>query len=184
MCIRDSGKPIHYKGYGDVLAGKKQFSEIMGSSKLQSLIVMYIILRLGKFLDFTKYRLLSSELGLHLDTGNNLAGDVLVFDMERMPIDDIDEHYADVPPKVIVEVDIAADPTDMDPAAYLFIKTQKLLDFGVERVIWITTKARKVTVATADTNWQTLDWDADVEIMDGITINIGEYLTSEGSTFA
>jgi len=30
------GKPIHYRGYREVMAGKKTFSEIRGSSTLQA----------------------------------------------------------------------------------------------------------------------------------------------------
>ncbi|MPR34210.1 Uma2 family endonuclease [Salmonirosea aquatica] len=178
------GQPIHYKGYRDVMLGSKKFSEIMGSSALQSLIVTYLVVLLGNLLKGSKYRMLTSEVGIHLDKRNNLAGDVLIFDKERMPIESIGEHFANVPPKIAIEVDILADPSDIDPTTYVFNKTQKLLDFGVEKVIWITTKAKKVTVATAHTDWQTMDWNREIEVLDGITFNVGEYLTSEGSPFA
>lgn len=178
------GQPIHYRGYREVMAGNKTFEEIMGSSKLQSFIVTYLVVLLGKALDDNKYTLLSSESGLHLDNRNNLAGDVLIFDSDSMPIEDIDEYYADVPPKIAIEVDIRADPDDMQPDTYLFKKTQKLLDFGVEKVIWITTQAKKVTVATSHGAWQVKDWHEDVEIIEGIVCNFGQYLTKRGSTFA
>ena len=178
------GQPIHYKGYREVVAGHKTFSDIMGSSKLQGFIVTYIIVHLGRLLDDSKYTLISSEAGLHLDKRNNLAGDVLIFDSAALPIEEIDEHYADVPPKVVIEVDIMADPFDMEPNNYIFKKTQKLLDFGVEKVIWITTKTKKVTVATPQADWQVKDWNKDVEILEGITLNIGAYLTKKGSAFA
>ena len=36
------GKPIYYRGFREVLSGKKQAEEIMGSSLLQSYIVTYL----------------------------------------------------------------------------------------------------------------------------------------------
>ncbi len=101
-----------------------------------------------------------------------------------MPIEEIDEHYADVPPKIVIEVDIMADPTDMHPDTYFFKKTQKLLDFGVEKVIWITTYTKKITVATPNAPWQVMDWHDDVEVLNGIVCNVGNYLAGKGSAFA
>ncbi|AQG81916.1 Uma2 family endonuclease [Spirosoma montaniterrae] len=178
------GKPIHYKGYRDVLGGTKTYSEIMGSSSLQSLIVTHLVIWLGKQIDDSQFTILSSEAGLHLDRRNNLAGDILVFDNATLPIEAIDEFYAQVPPKIVIEVDISADPTDMDTDSYIFKKTQKLLNFGVERVIWITTQAKKVTVATPHDDWQVKDWHKDIEVMEGLSFNVGRYLTQKGSPFA
>jgi len=178
------GKPIHYKGYREVLAGTKTFSEIMGSSSLQSLIVTHLIGVLIRQIDEDLFTILSSEAGLHLNKHNNLAGDILIFDNETLPIEAINEFYAQVPPKIVIEVDISADPTDISPDAYMFQKTQKLLNFGVERVIWITTQAKKVTVATTNEDWQTKDWHKDVEIMGGISCNVGQYLTKKCSPYA
>jgi Uma2 family endonuclease len=178
------GKPIHYKGYREVLAGTKTFSEIMGSSGLQSLIITHLVMLLGKQLDEQVYTVLTSEVGIHLSNYNNLAGDILVFDNKTLPIEAIDEHYLQIPAKIAIEVDITADPTDIDPHTYMFKKTEKLLDFGVERVIWITTQSKKVTVATRNEDWQVKDWNKDVEIMEGITFNIGKYLANKGSAYA
>lgn len=178
------GQPIHYKGYREVLSGNKTFSEIMGSSGIQSLIVAYFQRMLFRQLEEELYTIFSSESGLHLDRRNNLAGDILIFDNAVLPNESITAHYVDIPPKIVIEVDIMADPSDIDPTAYLFKKTQKLLDFGVEKVIWITTNAKKVTVATSGTNWQVMDWDNEVEILEGITFNVGKYLVDKGFSFA
>ncbi|WP_157586324.1 PDDEXK family nuclease [Spirosoma arboris] len=178
------GKPIYYKGYQEVLAGTKMFSEIMGSSALQSFIVAYVQRLLFKELSEDDFIILSSESGLHLDKRNNLAGDILIFDTITLPIEAIDEFYVHVPPKVVIEVDITADPTDVTSDSYIFQKIEKLLKFGVEKVIWITTQAKKVTVATPNDDWQVKDWHKDVEILNGISFNIGRYLTQKGSPFA
>jgi Uma2 family endonuclease len=179
------GKPIFYKGYREVMSGEKTFSEIMGSSTLQSFIIAYFQRLLFKNLSEDKFTILSSETGLHLDRRNNLAGDILIFDNATLPITAINQNYADVPPKIVIEVDITADPTDITPGNYVFKKTQKLLSFGVEKVIWITTDAKKITIATSnDEDWIIKDWHKDVEIMDGIIVNIGQYLTQKGSPYA
>ncbi len=178
------GKPIHYKGYREVLAGTKTYADIMGSSTLQALIVTQLILTIGRQLNEELFTMLSSEAGLHLDKRNNLAGDILIFDNATLPIDAIDEFYAQVPPRVVIEVDIAADPTDVDTDGYIFQKTQKLLNFGVEKVIWVTTQAKKVTVATQDADWQIKDWHKDIDVLDGVSFNIGAYLTKKGSPYA
>ena len=156
----------------------------MGSSTLQSLLVTHLVIFIGKLIDENKFTLLTSEAGLHLDKRNNLAGGILIFDNVSLPIEAINEFYADVPPKIVIEVDSAADPTDIDPDSYIFKKTQKLLNFGVEKVIWITTQSKKVTIATPNSDWQVKDWHKDIEIMDGISVNIGQYLTHKGSPYA
>ena len=149
------GKPIYYKGYREVLSGKKTASEIMGSSTLQSFIVAYLQRTLYTHLSEDIFTILSSETGIHLNKYNNLADDILIFENEVLPITAINEFYADVPPKIVIEVDITADvdtadvdtadvdTVDVDTAdvedfgenGYVHKKTQKLLDFGVEKVI-------------------------------------------------
>jgi Uma2 family endonuclease len=178
------GKPIHYKGYREVLAGKKSFSDIMGLSGIQSLIVAYFQRILFRTLDEEYYTIFSSESGIHLDRKNNLAGDILIFENKDLPIENIDEHYVEVPPKIVIEVDITADESDIENQPYLITKTQKLLDFGVEKVIWVLTKNKKITVATPQADLQIKDWDKDVEILDGIVCNVGAYLRQKGSSFA
>lgn len=73
--------------------------DIMGSSGIQSLIVAYFQRLLFVNLPENEFLILSSESGLYLDKRNNLAGDILIFRMEDLPIDSIDEHYVNVPPK-------------------------------------------------------------------------------------
>lgn len=178
------GQPIHYKGYREVLSGQKTFSEIRWSNTLKGHIVSYLMFLLARTIDEEKSNVLTSEAGIHLDRRNNLAGDILIFDNATLSVADLDLHYAQVPPKIVIEVDIAADPYDMATDTYIFKKTQKLFDFGVEKLIWITTEAKKVTVAIPNEDWQTKDWNKDFEIMEGIVFNVSKYLAGKGSPFA
>ena len=74
------GQPIYRKGHRDVLAGKKTIEEIRGASTLQSVIVAYIVMQIGKFIDDDAYFVLTGESGVHIDHRNNLANDVAIYD--------------------------------------------------------------------------------------------------------
>lgn len=69
----------------------------------------------------------------------------------------------------------------MHEIEYIENKTHKMLEFGVEKVIWILTYVRKVIVATPNnTTWLMVDWPENIEILDGITFNIQNFLTERG----
>jgi UDP-2,3-diacylglucosamine pyrophosphatase LpxH len=175
------GKPIYYRGFRDVLAGKKQAEEIMGSSLLQSYIVTYLTSKIINFLDEDLFTVLAHEAGIHLDKSNNLAGDILIFNNEILTPDKIDIYYSDVPAKIVIEVDITADTHEFGTIdSYMYKKTKKLHDFGVERVIWINTADRMILIAdkTKD-SWIVQDWNKDIEILEGLTINIPAFLSKK-----
>lgn len=174
------GEPLYYKGYMEVVSGKKTIEEIMGSSTLQSLLVEYVNRILFKGLDESLYRIFSSETGVHINHRTNMANDIAVYEKSVLTPDKINKKYADVPCKIAIEIDIKADLSKEKDYGYVQKKTQKLLDFGTEKVIWIFTETQKITVATANENWQTMDWHKDVELLDGLTANIGKYLDREG----
>lgn len=178
------GKPIYFKNYEDVVNGIKTKEEIMGASALQSFIVSYVVSIILKQLDDDLFSVLTNESGIHLDKKNNLSGDVLIFDTTTLPISKIGLHYVSVPPKIAIEVDIDADIKDLGEDGYIYGKTQKLLDFGCEKVIWITTKNKKVLIATPNEDWILKDWNKNVEVFDNINFNIGQYLQKKGSPFA
>ena len=179
------GKPIYYKGYEEVVNGTKTIEEVIGSSNLQSTIIEYLLMVLFKSIDLTKYRVLTNETGLHLSKKNNLSGDIVIYDKSVLPVRSADKHYISVPPKIQIEVDIDAHLGAFGtPDGYIYTKTDKLLQFGVEKVIWLTSESRKVLVATKDENWSIIDWNKDIEIANGISFNIGKYLKDEESPFA
>lgn len=179
------GKPLYYKGYKQVISGKKTAEEVMGSSTLQATIIEFILRQFFRGLDESKYRILTNEQGIHIDKGNNLSGDITIFETEKLPISAVNKHYAQIAPIIDIEVDIDIDTENFDsPESYIFIKTQKLLNFGVQKVVWISTSSKKIIVAVPDENWQIIDWHKDIEILDGISINIGKYLKDGGSPFA
>ena len=81
---------------------------------------------------------------------------------------------------MVVEVDIAIELEAMNSSEYILAKTQNLLDFGTEKVIWIFTRSKKVFVAEPGKDWYFTDWNNSVLLIEGISCNMAEYLASEG----
>ncbi|HEV7380592.1 MAG TPA: Uma2 family endonuclease [Dyadobacter sp.] len=174
------GEPLYYRGYKDVLNNKKSLDDIMGSSMLQSFIITYLLRFIFKNLDEKKYLPLTNELGLHVSDKTNFAGDINLFDRALFSLDNINKRYSSVAPRIVCEVDSKIDISKDKDLDYINIKTQKLLNFGVEKVIWIFTESQKVMVAEQKKDWLTKDWNQDIELLDSHFFNIGRYLTEEG----
>ncbi|MFD2574221.1 hypothetical protein ACFSUS_26540 [Spirosoma soli] len=58
-----AGKPIYYKGYREVLAGKKTISEVMWCSDLQGVLVSLLNIYLGNSINRKQYLLATNEMG-------------------------------------------------------------------------------------------------------------------------
>ncbi|MVM29076.1 Uma2 family endonuclease [Spirosoma sp. HMF4905] len=175
------GRPLYYRGYEDVLAGKKLPEDIMGSSSLQWVLVSYFMRIMIRQLDEKKYWFASNEAGVHLDHRNNLSHDVAIYDRSVLTPDKINTQYVTVPAKVAVEIDVKADISKVIDFNYVNQKTKKLLDFGSDKVIWIFTSSQQVMIAEKNADaWLTMDWNRDLELLDGKSFNIGRYLKEEG----
>ncbi len=176
------GLPFYYKGYKNVLSGIQTPEEIMGSSGIQSLLVTYLTLALGTVLDKKKYWLLASEVGGHLDKNNNLSFDFAIFDKAVVKPQDFDLHYLKFAPKIAIEVDTDVDISEgeLPEHEYIFRKTSNLLRFGTEKIIWVFTRTQQVMVVTGLNDWHTCSWDQNIEVLDGATFNIADYIEEEG----
>ena len=177
------GRPLYYRGYEDVLAGRKSPEEIMGSSSLQWVLVSYFMELMIIKLDRKKYWFASNEAGVHLDHRNNLSHDVAIYERAVLTPDKINTQYVSVPAKVAIEIDVKADISKVADFNYINRKTKKLLDFGSEKVIWVFSGSQQVMIAErAADAWLTMDWHRDLELLDGQRFNIGQYLSDEGIT--
>lgn len=174
------GKIYYRKGYKDVLKGIKTPEEIMGSSGLQSILVAYLVGLFFSKLNRKKYFLLTNEAGLHLAKRENMAGDVAIYDKAVLTPEKVSTKYADVPPKVVIEVDIEVDLKKETEFDYVFRKSARLIEFGTEKIVWIFSKIQKVFVFTPNQEPVILSWDKDIEVLDGITFNIAQFLAEEG----
>ena len=174
------GKPIYYRDYDKVLSGEKTLEEVIGSSKLQAILLTLILRFLFIHLDVSKYVILTNETGFKWAprTWRNL--DIAIFDKKQLLEEGIDNRYAKTPPEVVIEIDTKADLRKYgDFMNYAREKTQDLLDAGVKKVIWYTTFDKKVMIAEKEKPWIITDWDYDVEIMEGITLNLERMFKEE-----
>lgn len=176
------GQPIYYRGYRDVLSGEKTPEEIMGSSIFQAYLVNLIATYLTVHLPKRTFWVLSNEAGLHLRRGTNLNNDIALIRRERLP-DLFSDKYMDVAPNISVEVDTKADFSEgMSEVEYYKNKTQQLLDFGVEKVIWVISKTRQIQIAErGQATWFLTTWDAPVEVAEGCTFTLNQLLADDGA---
>ncbi len=160
-----NGKPVYYAGYQDVLGGRKTVEQARSSSILQSRLVVRLSAYLLSVLDLSEYDVLGNELGIQFAKGDWRACDVAIFTLADLADQD-ETKYAWVAPKVAIEVDMKADLDSLDsPFDYYERKTTQLLDFGVEKVIWLFTKSRKVWIAEANKDWIIRDWSQAVPVL-------------------
>lgn len=172
------GKPVFYKGYKAVLRGQKKKEEVMGISSLQSLLLWYLSRVVLKNLDDKAYFVFTGEPGLHIALKNNLSGDLMIYDRNQVSL--FNAHYFDIPPLVNVEIDVEIDNSAYSDVEYIKRKTTNLLNFGVQRVIWILSSSQQVILAEPNKDWLVIDWRKDVELFNGLVFNIPLFFEQEG----
>jgi len=173
------GQALPYRGYLEVLSGKKTFEEIMGNSSLQAVLVSIINWFVNNNINRKKYLVASNESGLHVSSGSNLANDIAIFEKDKITLTD---KYFDVSPKIVIEVDIkiALEGTGLtSDLEYMLNKSQKMLDFGVEKVIWITTQTKKIFVITPNAPWYLVNYDENITLLDDCILNLAQLLKDE-----
>jgi Uma2 family endonuclease len=175
------GIAFYYPGYKDVLSKKKTKEDIMGWSGLQGVIVGYFTSLFTK-LDRKKYWAFPGETGIHLGFKNNLSLDLAIFERSVLTPDKITTRYIDVPASCVIEIDVQAEWEDdnMNDMAFIDLKTRKLFEFGTKKLIWVLSRSQKVLVAEPGQDWTIIDWNKDIELLDGLIFNIGQYLKEEG----
>lgn len=177
-----NGRALYYRGYREVLSDRKTFEEIMGSSSLQAALVTAIVMLLGRTINRKKYLVVTNEAGLHIDKGNNFSNDIAIYEKEGLTLSNM---YFQAPPKIAIEIDVRVDLDEFFPRElnYVYQKTERLLSFGTERVIWITTQPKKILVASRHADWITHNWDVAVPVVDEVTFNLADLLREEGIEF-
>ena len=173
------GKPIYYKGYKEYLKGGKQLEELMGSSYLQSLIITQLVFLLMSGLS-KKYLVLTNEIGLQFKDKGWRAADIAIMETKKLKGIKRSNKYLSIVPKIVIEIDTKAELEEVkDSLGYFHKKTDELLDFGVEKVIWIFTDSEKTMIAEKNKDWQVLSWSKDVHIIDGLNVNLQKLIEAE-----
>ena len=176
------GHPIYRKGYKDFVLGLKKIEEInMGTSQLQWFITVSLVKYLNRNLP-DNYFAGSSELGLHLTKGTNFAADIAIYREERLNVGFHSVKYSEVPPDVVIEVDIKIDESDyfQTEEEYFHKKTERLLKWGVGRVIWVFSASRRVLVADNLQEWKFISWDLPFVVIDDHGLNVWDILLKNG----
>lgn len=175
-----NGKKLYRKGYKNVLNQTKTLEEIMGSSSLQGIIISLMLRYLYKNLDDSEFEVITNEIGLHVSKGDNLSSDIIIYDAKEAREYRIDEHYFNVAPKLVIEVDVKIQTDDHKMMEYVYEKTNLLFLFGVEKVIWIFSNEKKIFLAEPNQDWIIRDWHKDFEIMPNHTINLLKMIEDRG----
>ena len=176
-----NGRPLYYRGYKDVLLGISTIESVMGSSDLQGAIVSLLNAVVWNGIDRSKYRTVSNETGLQLGKGNHVSVDIGIFEKSMVPV--LKGKYFDVPPKVVIEVDIKIDLDVVHEWDYVAQKTREMFRFGVQRVLWVMTKSHQVVVAVPDQDWLITDLTKSVLIIDNFSLNIQQVFDEDGLVF-
>lgn len=132
-----------------------------------------LIILLSRLIDLKKYQLISNEVGLKFGKQSWRAADLAIY--ERKTLKDIPKvnKYLEVPPEIVIDIGAKADLEDtQNPLGYYHEKTGQLLNFGVDKVIWIFTDTRKIMIARQGEDWQITEWNKNISIMEGIEVNI------------
>jgi Uma2 family endonuclease len=169
-----NGIPVYYRGYKDVINQTKNLNEIMGYGELQSYILTILNIYFLQNLDKVYFPMVG-ETGLHIAHNNNLSLDLCIYLRKDFSFEKLENKYINTPPKVVIEVDTKADQDILDFSNYYVTKTQKLLDFGVEQVLWIYTDQKKVMVAQAEGSWLIINWTDEITVL-GQTFTIQQII--------
>jgi len=180
------GIPFYYRGFREVIAGNKTFEEIMADSGLQILLKTFIGNILRAALNWKDFHVFVGESGAHLDHRNNLGLDICVYDKKVLTPDKITTRYLEVPPKLVVEVDVNVELPERNEnlfEEFVMRKVKSLFQFGTEQVVWIFSKSKTVIIAKPDGHWEVQDWNKTFELLPGIPVNIVQYLKDEGISY-
>ncbi len=172
------GRPIYYRDYRAYLSGEKTHEEIMGSGYLQSLLIGKLVSLLYNSLG-ADYKILTNELGIQFGEKSWRAADIAVYRASALQGKSKDNKYIDIPPSLIIEVDTKAELQDLEnPFSYYQQKTEELMQFGVEKVIWIFTDTHKILIATPGTKWEITNWNDPVPCLGDLELNIQDIFDS------
>jgi len=174
------GIPFYYRGWREVLNQQKSTEEIMGCSDTQGILISLLLDFLYKNLP-SNYRLLTNEIGLHLAPNNNLASDIVIYQKSDLKGYLLQNQYLTIPPRVVIEVDIHAETeANSSNQSYVHRKIDKLLDFGVEQVLWFFSNPQKVIVAESKTTWQILDWYQPIFLLGKYQFSLVDLIREDG----
>ena len=168
-----NSQPIYYRDWQDVLKGEKTIEQVRSSRFITSYLIGEIVAATHIALR-KKYILGSNEAGLKFKKGDWRAADVCLWTKASLKGTPLHDHYSQIIPEIVIEVDTKADL--LTNPNYYFDKTKHLHKNGVRRVLWIFTSSEQVMIAVKGENWTVQDWSESVEVADGFMLNVKELI--------
>lgn len=156
----------------DIIDGKPYLHKFSQGVFSRALIRSYLFEVLFEGIEKGSNLLIASAPTLFINDRSLVTCDIMVFEKHKLTID---ENYAQIPPKITIDLDIKVELGDLTEDEYIFLKMTKLVNFGVEKAIWVFTNSKKVVVMDSQT-WISKKWDDDVDILTGIKCNIAQSL--------
>ena len=173
------GHPIYRKGYRDVMLGLKTIEEIILDTNTLQFSVNF---EFQKFLSrqlLDNYVISSGWLNLNHLNVTNFQTDLSIYKKGRLKNG---IQYFETPPNVFIEIDLKIDKSDyfVSEIEYFHKKTEQLLQWGVEKVIWVFSSSRRVLIADNLQRWEFNSWDIPFNVIDDVEINIWELMLKNG----
>ena len=78
--------------------------------------------------------------------------------------------------KNVIKIELSSEETSMTIPEYVERKVDRLLEFGVQKVIWVFTATQNVLVSEPGKPPVRYDWKDDIPLWETHTVNIGAYL--------
>jgi Uma2 family endonuclease len=117
------------------------------------------------------YQLATGELGINLSAKHKRGADLAIYKAENWKWE---AKFSGLPPEVVIEIDTQAEPEEMTEVEYVSQKIKDFLAFGLRKIIWIFTKGKLVFIATSKFPWLTYDWDAEIEVVEGVSFKVND----------
>ncbi len=178
------GKVFPYKQYRKILSGELTPHSSLGSSELQSTLVSIMHGYLFGQLDRKQYHLVTGEPGIHLTHRDNLANDIAIYPRSEKS-GALTTNYFSRPPVVVIEVDVKVDTTEagMTEFEYVILKSQQLIGFGCQQVVWVLTSIRQLVVFAGEASFQVLPWSVPLPLPVGAVLHLEQWIADEGFHF-
>ena len=159
-----NGQPVLYRGHQSVRRGQKTLNELYLVSPQQQQFLSALCFNLHADFGQEYFILSNSQLRLQMDERNYRAIDVAV--VKKNTKKTLDSEVLHQAPEFIFLVGTRASLFDLPhPFSYYHQKAQDLLNFGVQKVVWLFPEKQQLMVAsTSRKRWPLQDWNRPVEL--------------------
>jgi hypothetical protein len=152
----------------------------MGAGPIHAVLSGYFYALLIENTDKEKYWILSGETGLKIEKRNIYSLDLAVYLKEKVAGNVISSGHINVAPELVIKINIPVETNQVVEDEHIFIKIQRLLYLGVQKIIWVFSKTKMVLVAEPSSPWQMYSWHTSLELLDKIEFNLNNYCTEVG----